>query len=227
MAKVNRGGRRGMGGGVAKGELTLPDGSKIEFDGDLIFGGLDKTVPQAVRKNLDVWENKRYGNKVEYAMSYYPDGTPIGKEVKGGKGSVKTPLSYHATDGATFTHNHPRGDGMLGGTFSSADLHNFAIGGNTTCRATAKEGTYSISKGKNFDKAGFNGYVAKANIDFITYQREAHSKIQKSYNDGKISYEQAKLQQGKAFNTALVNLHNAYLNGQKQYGYTYTLEKRK
>ena len=36
MAKGSRGGRRG--GGVAKGELTLPDGSKIEFDGDLIFG---------------------------------------------------------------------------------------------------------------------------------------------------------------------------------------------
>ena len=48
MGKGSRGGRRG--GGVAKGELTLHDGSKIEFDGDLIFGGLDKTVPQAVRK---------------------------------------------------------------------------------------------------------------------------------------------------------------------------------
>ena len=34
MAKANRGGRRG---GVTKGELTLPDGSKIEFDGDLVF----------------------------------------------------------------------------------------------------------------------------------------------------------------------------------------------
>ena len=229
MGSCSSGGKGGGlgGGGVAKGELTLPDGSKIEFDGDLVFGELDKTVPQAVRKNLDVWENKRYGNKVEYAISYYPDGTPIGAEKRGSKGSVRTPLAYHTTDGATFTHNHPRGDGMLGGTFSPADLHNFAIGGNTTCRATAKEGTYSISKGKNFDKAGFNSYVAKANADFKTSQREAHSKIQKSYNDGKISYEQAKLQQGKAFNTALVNLHNAYLNGQKQYGYTYTLEKRK
>ena len=68
MAKGSRGGRRG--GGVAKGELTLPDGSKIEFDGDLVLGKLDKTVPQAVRKNLDVWENKRYKNKVEDAISY-------------------------------------------------------------------------------------------------------------------------------------------------------------
>ena len=68
MAKGSRGGRRG-GGGVAKGELTLPNGSKIEFDGDLVFGGLDKAVPEAVRKNLDDWETKRYGNKVEFAMA--------------------------------------------------------------------------------------------------------------------------------------------------------------
>lgn len=127
MAKGSRGGRRG--GGVAKGELTLPDGSKIEFDGELIFGGNDKAIPQAVRKNLDDWENKRYKAKIEYAMSYYPDGTPIGAEKRGGKGSVRTPYSYHATEGATFTHNHPRGDGMLGGTFSPADLRNFAFGG--------------------------------------------------------------------------------------------------
>lgn len=31
----------------------------------------------------------------------------------------------------------------------------------------------------------------------------------------------------KDFNTALVNLHNAYSAGQKKYGYTYTLEQRK
>lgn len=225
MAKGGRGGRRG--GGVAKGELTLPDGSKIEFDGDLIFGELDKAIPQAVRKNLDTWETKRYGNKVEFAMAWNADGTPIGKEVKGSKGSVKTPFAFHYTDNSVFTHNHPRGDGMLGGTFSTADLRNFAIGGNTTSRATAKEGTYSISKGKNFDAQGFISHVNKSNNDFKKFQRDSHSKIQKSYNDGKITYEQAVLQQGKAFNTALVKLHNAYRDGQKQYGYTYTLEKRK
>ena len=227
MAKGNRGGRRGGGGGVAKGELTLPDGSKIEFDGDLVFGDLDKAIPKEVRKNLDDWENKRYKAKIEYAISYYPDGTPIGSEKRGGKGSVRVPLEYHAIKGSTFTHNHPRGDGMLGGTFSSADLYNFARGGNTTSRATAKEGTYSISKGKNFDNVGFYKYVERVNGDFRKTQREMNSKIQKSYNDGKIDYKQANLQMGKAFNTALVNLHNAYLNGQKQYGYTYTLEKRK
>lgn len=225
MAKGGRGGRRG--GGVAKGELTLPDGSKIEFDGELIFGGDDKAIPQAVRKNLDDWENKRYKAKIEYAMSYYPDGTPIGKEMRGGKGSVRSPLSYHATDGATFTHNHPRGDGVLGGTFSDADMRNFARGGNTTSRATAKEGTYSISKGKNFDKAGFMSHVNKAHDEFTQRNRRENRRIQKAYNDGKINYNQATLEMGKSFNTALVKLHNAYLEGQKKYGYTYTLEKRK
>lgn len=224
MAKGGRGGRRG--GGVAKGELTLPDGSKIEFDGDLVFGGLDKAVPDAVRKNLDDWENKRSKAKIEYAMSYYPDGTPIGKEVRGGKGSVKTPSSYHATEGATFTHNHPRGDGMLGGTFSGADLRNFAFGGNTTSRATAKEGTYSISKGKNFNKFAFNQYVAKVEADVRKTYKSEYKKISEKYKNNEISYDQATLMQGKAFNTFLVNLHNAYRDGQKQYGYTYTLEKR-
>ena len=225
MVKSSRGGRRG--GGVAKGELTLPDGTKIEFDGDLVFGGFDKAVPEAVRKNLDDWENKRYGNKVEYAISYYPDGTPIGKEVRGGKGSVRTPYSYHATDGAIFTHNHPRGDGMLGGTFSGADLRNFAIGGNTTCRATAKEGTYSISKTKNFDSKGFKSYVEKVESDARKAYSSEHKKISDAYKNNEISYNQVTLMQGKAFNTFLVNLHNAYRDGQKQYGYTYTLEKRK
>ena len=225
MAKGGRGGRRG--GGVAKGELTLLDGSKIEFDGELIFGGDDKAIPQAVRKNLDDWENKRYKAKIEYAMSYYPDGTPIGAEMRGGKGSVRTPYSYHATDGATFTHNHPRGDGMLGGTFSNADLRNFTIGGNVTGRATAKEGTYSISKGKNFDSKGFNSYVAKVEVDVRKTYKSEYKKISDAYNNNEISYNQARLMQGKAFNTFLVNLHNAYLEGQKKYGYTYTLEKRK
>ena len=224
MAKGSRGGRRG---GVAKGELTLPDGSKIEFDGDLVFGELDKAVPDAVRKNLDAWETKRSKAKIEYGMSYYPDGTPIGKEMRGGKGSVRSPLSYHATDGATFTHNHPRGDGLLGGTFSGADLRNFANGGNATCRATAKEGTYSISKTKNFDSKGFNSYVAKVEADVRKTYKSEHKKISDAYNNNKISYDQVTLMQGKAFNTYLVNLHNAYRDGQKQYGYTYTLEKRK
>ena len=225
MAKGSRGGRRG--GGVAKGELTLPNGSKIEFDGDLVFGGLDKAVPEAVRKNLDDWETKRYGNKVEFAMAWNADGTPIGKEAKGGKGSVRTPFAFHHTDNSVFTHNHPRGDGMLGGTFSNADLRNFTIGGNVTGRATAKEGTYSISKTKNFDAKGFTSYYKNERAKVRQNYKNEVDKLGKSYKDSKISYDDYMLGAAKSFNTYLVQQHNVLLKGQKQYGYTYTLEKRK
>lgn len=225
MAKGGRGGRRG--GGVAKGELTLPDGSKIEFDGDLVFGGLDKAVPEAVRKNLDDWETKRYGNKVEFAMAWNADGTPIGKEAKGGKGSVRTPFAFHHTDNSVFTHNHPRGDGMLGGTFSNGDLRNFTIGGNVTGRATAKEGTYSISKTKNFDAKGFTTYYTNERSKVRKNYENEVNKLGKSYKDSKISYDDYMLGAAKSFNTYLVQQHNVLLKGQKQYGYTYTLEKRK
>ena len=223
MAKGASGGRRG---GVAKGELTLPDGTKIEFDGELRYGGKDAAVPDAVREKLDAWETNRYKNKIEYAMAWNEDGEELGKESRGGNGSVKSPYSYHSTPNSIFSHNHPRGEGMLGGTFSDDDLRNFANGNNKTMRATAKEGTYSISRGKNFDADGFKQHVSKSHNDFVKAGRTSKDKIQSDYNDGKITYEQATLKLAKDFNSRLVSLHQSYLDGQKKYGYKYTLEKR-
>lgn len=225
MAKGSRGGKRGQGGYTAKGELKLPDGSKIEFDGDLKYYGNDKNIKGQVRQNIEAFETKRATSKIEYAYAVDKDGNPLMKEKRGGKGSVRVPLYVHDTDGATFTHIHPRGDGMLGGTFSSADLRNFAMFKNTTCRAKAKEGTYSITKGKNFDKNGFMTMVRQADSDFTKELRTINRSLQSKINSGKISYEDGLKQSAKAFNTALINLHNAYKSGEKKYGYTYTLEK--
>ena len=215
----------GGGGGGASGELTLPDGSKIEFEGELKYGGNDAAVSGKTRQVITDWEKKRAGAKVEYAYATDANGNPVGAEVRGGKGSVRTPYYYHG-DGTTFTHIHPRGDGILGGTFSGADMRGFANTGNKTTRAAAKEGTYSISKGSNFDRAGFNSYVSKADSNFIkTYRSKADSAYQE-YKAGKMSFNDYQKANAKAFNTALVQLHNDYSAGQKQYGYTYTLEKR-
>ena len=225
MGRCNSGGKGGGGGGpTAKGELVLPDGSKIEFDGELKYSGKDATLTPEARKAIEDWEAKRGTAKVEYAYSVYDDGTPVGKEVRGGKGSVRTPYGYHG-DGTTFTHIHPRGDGMLGGTFSQADMNNFANCGGKTTRAKAKEGTYSISKTSNFDAKGFKSYVYKAQADFTASQRSAAKTLANDYRSGKIDYNQYLAGSAKAFNTALVSLHNAYSAGQKTYGYTYGLEK--
>lgn len=215
----------GGGGGGATGELVLPNGSKIEFEGTLHYDGNDKALTGTARTVITGWEAKRVKNKVEYAYAVDADGNPIGPEVRGSKGSVRTPFAYHDSPDGTFTHIHPRGDGMLGGTFSKADLFNFANHRQKTERAAAKEGTYSISKNKNFDAAGFKSFASKANADFRANYNKRCSAAGKAYREGKISYEDYAKANAKAFNTSLVEMHNTLRSGQKQYGYIYTLEK--
>lgn len=118
-----------------------------------------------------------------------------------------------------------RGDGKLGGTFSFEDMKNFAIFKNTTERAKAKEGTYSISKTSNFDTKGFLAFARKAYSNFNSNKKAKNIKLASDYYAKKITYDDYKKQVAKEFNTELVNLHNTYKSGEKQYGYTYTLER--
>ena len=221
-----RGASGGGGGGGATGELVLPNGSKIEFEGTLHYDGDDKALSGASRTAITNWEAKRVKNKVEYAFAVDANGNPIGKEVRGSKGSVRSPYAFHDTPDCAFTHIHPRGDGILGGTFSGADLRNFANYRNKTVRAAAKEGTYSISKGKNFNKDGFKAFARQADANFSANYRKRSSALNKQYREGKISsYADYSKASAKIFNTCLVELHNELRGGQKKYGYTYTLEK--
>ena len=217
----------GGGGGGATGELGLPDGTKVEFEGTLHFDGDDPELTGKARQVITDWEDKRFKNKVEYAYAVDADGNPVGAERKGGKGSVRTPVSYHDSPDGTFSHVHPREDGVLGGTFSGQDMRNFANYRGKTIRATAKEGTYSMSKKKGFDSAGFKKYAATGESEFKANNRKLHDVVYQQYRSGQITYSQYKLGAAKAFNTALVGLHEHYRKGQQQYGYTYTLEGRK
>lgn len=216
----------GGSGGSSSGELILPNGSKIEFEGELKFGKKDPTLTKEARKTIEDWEEKRVKNKLEYAYSVMEDGTPVGAEVRGSKGSVRSPLSY-SQEGATLTHIHPREEGLLGGTFSEADLYAFAKNPSKTTRARAKEGAYSISKNDNFDAQGFKGFVHGANKQFVSIYRTKVRELSNNYKSGKISYNDYAKGNAKAFNTALIELHNIYSSGQKTYGYSYTLEKPK
>lgn len=220
----SKGGRRGDGGSFS-GELILPDGSKIEYDGTLVYDGLDRALTGAARTAISDWESKRVKANVEYGYAVDANGVSIGKEIKGGKGTVRTPASYTDTPGGTFSHIHPRGDGVLGGTFSFGDLIDFARFKGRTTRAATKEGTYSISKGKNFDPTGFRSFAAIASGKFdLTYRKKAKS-LAASYRSGAISYDEYLKSNAKALNTALIMLHETYRSGQKKYGYFYTLEK--
>lgn len=113
MAKSIRGGKRSGGGSTAKGELTLPNGSKAEFEGELKYYGKDKSITGTQRANLETWEKKRTTAKVEYSICYDDKGNQIGREKRGGKGSVHPDYNAYISDGVG-THNHPRSsDGLL------------------------------------------------------------------------------------------------------------------
>lgn len=233
MAKGARGGKRGGGGFRQITELTAPDGSKIDLsEYPLKTGAKDATLTGDARKALEAFENRRYKNKIEYSYFIDADGNLIGKENKGGKGSVKA--SYEARMTATaMSHNHPRSGnetGTIGGTFSEADIRNFVRYNQKTYRATALEGTYSISKGQKFDGAGLNRYFQSENAKIRSAARKKADKAYSAYKSvanqffsGKATYEEAKAAEKKYTqdikkinNETFVGFHNVLLNGQKK-----------
>lgn len=223
MSKGGRGGKRA--GPSASGELNLPDGSKIEFDGKLKYNGNDPNVTGLARSLVESFEDRRFSLKAEYAFAVDENGRVLGKETRGNKGSISLPYNYHQK-GAILTHTHPREQGVLGGTFSRADMRLFALADERTLRAGAKEGTYSITKTSKFDSSGFLSFSAQADKVFQSNYKKLKVSAEKKFNEGKIDYDTYVKEHAKAFNTALVGLHDYYDSGQKKYGYTYTLEKR-
>ncbi len=223
---MGRGTSKSRGGGGAR-EVKNPDGSVIDLaDSPLIYGNNDSAVSGNARSVIEQWEAKRVKNKLEYNMSVDQDGNQIGAEVKGGKTSVRVPLS-HLQEGAIHTHIHPRDDNsVLGGTFSEADLKNFANHGVSTYRAKAKEGAYSISKSKNFDAAGFKSYVYNLYSKEQTASESAMKALRdKVRKDSSYTYSSYVKDANKAFNALLVAMHNGLIAGQQKYGYNYTLER--
>lgn len=134
---------------------------------------------------------------------------------------------------------------MLGGTFSSGDIDNFTTYNQKTYRATASEGTYSITKGKNFDASGLKAYYKARHDRYETEYKSAVKLLRATYNkevssissSGKtmseksVEYDKAWKRYNdaanRAFNARVIKGHNALIEGQQKYGYTYTLEKRR
>ena len=95
-----------------------------------------------------------------------------------------------------------------------------------TMRAKATEGTYSISKGKNFNSAGFSKYMNEQSKANENKQRLTQKTLYEQYSKDR---DTTKYRQGlkQAFNDFLVDQHNSLLSGAKTYGYNYTLERKK
>ena len=225
-----------MGRGTSKSGVSVlksvrvQSGNTVDLsDTPLVYGKPDATITGAQRKTLEEQEKKRLDAKVEYGMIVDENGLQRGMEKRGGKNSVKMPYSYFEIENATMTHNHPRGIGEennIGGTFSSEDLDSFTKHKIRTMRASAAEGTYSISKTNKFDANGFDAFQKKVSSDAFTTYKKAAKEVKNQHSNGSIDAKTANGKIDKLFNKMLVDVHNELLSGQKKYGYTYTLEMR-
>lgn len=221
--------------------LDAPDGTSIDLsDFPLQYGPLD-TLSNAERAAVDAFESKRYKAKVEYGTLITVNGQTL-IEKRGGTGSVRMPSRLY-NQASVMSHNHPRSGnevGELGGTFSHADLRALATTGIYTMRATALEGTYSMTKGGNFDWNGLSQYYKTTDAGLDRAYQAAIKPALASYKSAVADYAQGRATRATAqaaydayvktahyeFNRYMVGLHNALLAGQQQYGYSYTLERR-
>jgi len=222
--------------------LKAQDGSTIDLSEFPLQYGQPEALSAKERAAIDAFEKKRYLNKIEYGTLITIDGKAL-IEKKGGSGSVSMP-GYLYTKASVMSHNHPRGkgeEGMIGGTFSDADISVLGKTNIYTIRATALEGTYSMTKTAGFDSKGVLSYYKTVDKQYDTVYKSNMDKARDTYNavrqavlDGKATmadhdaaYKQYRAAESREFNRYLVSMHNALIKGQKQYGYTYTLERRK
>lgn len=223
-------GSSGIGSGSTVTSVMSQGGKKINLFSTPLVYGLDKNITQAQRKTLEAQEKKRETAVIEHALLVGQDGSVAGAEVSGGSGSCNIPGNWSWKQGAILTHNHPRGAGedwLIGGTFSTTDLRLFASGKYGAMRASAAEGTYSISKDKGFDANGFASYVRKIASTATRKRNKAVKIAQQDCVNKKITYTDYAKASNKTFNEMLVEVHNGLIAGQQKYGYSYALERRK
>ena len=199
-----------------------------------MYGKKDPYLTDDARDTLEKFEDRYWAAATEHNQEVRADGSVVAEQHKGRKGSVSIPV-YVLMQSDAGTHNHPRREGVLGGTFSGNDIDIFCDF-EQTARATAKEGTYSISKLPNFDEQGFRKYYSETYKRLHSDYEQAVAAVTRDYYDtlwkakgssaekaADAAYERGR---DREFNRFLVNLHNAYLDGQSRYGYYYTLERR-
>ena len=201
------------------------DGSSIDLGGmRLRYGKKDPAITGVARKNVETIEGSWRDAQVENNQTFNADGTLAYKGRTGEQTRVR--VSQTEADSPIYTHNHPREAGVLGGTFSVGDIDVWTNSKNITHRAVAKEGVYSITKGKNFDADGARLYchsvVRKATERMEKKSIEAYGR----YAGGLISYDDYVRIAHEITNVYLIEIHDGYSRGARKYGYTYTLERR-
>ena len=166
----------------------------------------------------------------EHLVAFDKDGKVVG-ESEGGLNSVGTTKKMREQT-VSDLHNHSRGEGIIGGTFSvkesekKGDILDFVNNKNLkTSFASTKEGLYYISKKESFKGKQFLSHMQSFEDKTMTKMNSDLQSLKERSLSGKISHERYMTQYRQTMNKALVDMHNEYLKNQKKYGYSYGLIK--
>lgn len=215
-------------------EKTIIDprsGKEIDLqDSKLSYTSPPQTVDSSHLKNV-MQIAKDIQNETKEHLTVFDKNGKVIYEKQGDMNSVSAPKDV-MKQASSDLHNHGRGEGVIGGTFSAVesngkgDIQSLVNNSNlNTSYASTKEGVYYISKTGDFKgkqllrhmKSVENKTMEKMNADLKTLSDRNIA--------GKISHDIYMAQYNRIVNKALVKMHNEYLKGQEKYGYIYGLMK--
>lgn len=220
-----------LGGTYSTTSVTVQNGRTLTLSSPLIYDKNDKAISKSGRQALTAFEQANAQAAVENVLFTKADGTQVYTN-KGGKNSVAHPM-YVESQATLMTHNHPRAgkyENVMGGTFSPADIGTLSRPGSTvtTIRASAAEGTYTMSIPATADrlqiwrmKRDYGKYIAQQTKKYNAIDTAKYN----DYQAGKCTYGQYKSQCNYSMNDMLLDLHNWLRANKAKYGYTYTLER--
>ena len=211
--------------------VTVQNGRTLTLSGPLIYDKNDKAISKNGRSALVAFEQNHLQSQVESVLFTKADGTQVYTNT-GGKGSVAHPVMVES-QATLMTHNHPRAgkyENVMGGTFTTADIGTLSRPASTvtTIRASAAEGTYTMSIKPTTDRK----QIWRMKRDYGKYTSQVVAKYSaidsakyRDYQAGKCTYGQYKSQCNHSMNDMLLDLHNWLRANKKTYGYSYTLER--
>lgn len=224
-------GKSKAGGTYNTTSVTVQNGRTLTLSSSLSYDGDDNALGRQARSVVDAFEQAHKQAAVESCLFTKADGTQVYANT-GRKGSVSHP-AYIEGQAEIMTHNHPRPgkyENQMGGTFSVDDIKVLSrpYSTVTTIRASAAEGTYSMSIPKNANRTTVRQMVS-AYGRYIKQQNAKYAAVdQAKYNDylnGKCKYSEYRSVCNHSMNDFLLDLHNWLRKNSKQYGCSYTLEK--
>ena len=229
----NSSGGGGSGNKIAK-SVKTQSGKEFDIsDSPLVYSDPKHGLSQAQLDTIQAFTEDKWAHDraSEYGVIIGADGSILWSD-RGRNGTIS--MAVTKSEDQITGHTHPRKggngyqDGLMGGTFSYYDIEGHVDSDKARTQfASAFEGIYFMTKQSNFDGAGLKKYAQQVEANREKEHKDRMTTAGRLYTTNQISRTEYLNEYYKSFNMMLIGMHNDYLDGQKQYGYTYGLVERK